>query len=513
VGGTHASKNSKGRVRCAIPVAQDLGGLASHIEKSGELSPMKIRIGSFLRASRAPDSHYALKSDLLPPLKFAENPKQSCPALSKMDPPRCMSLQSAAYAASNACGWFSDNASVSAASRGNCRRSLPPIEAHASKENANSQSGKGVECAAAALPSAGPSRSEALSCAPADDRLGSSRLALDRESIRFMGILPNISAAAQSQDDSRFLQEYIPVAFKKGLPPLAFDAFLRDLFELSLQQFGHVVVLTLLEVSTAEQTKVLVERLASQVGQLSRDPHGCRVIQKAVKVAPTECAETLIERLKDDVVQCIKNMHANHVIQVCIQELPSCAIAFIINAVELWGADSAASHIYGCRVVMRLLEHIPQSQLQTLLEQILQKTPKLAQDRYGNYVLQHIVDHGCLSDRQALVSEVLKHGALEMALQKYAHNVVEKCVRLTMARECYQTECASLSQELLWKDGLAPVLALASSRFGVKVLLCFLKHLDRPNLERLRHVLIDGKQRWQDLAHAEQIMDELNVDI
>ena len=49
-------------------------------------------------------------------------------------------------------------------------------------------------------------------------------------------------------------------------------------------------------------------------------------------------------------------------VQKCIEQMPPDSVSFIIYAVQ---ADTAtlASHIYGCRVIQRLLEHCASGQL------------------------------------------------------------------------------------------------------------------------------------------------------
>ena len=44
--------------------------------------------------------------------------------------------------------------------------------------------------------------------------------------------------------------------------------------------------------------------------------------------------------------------------------------------------------------MQRLLEHCLESQTQSLLEELLVHTEQLIQDQYGNYVVQHVLDHG-----------------------------------------------------------------------------------------------------------------------
>merc|ERR1711865_668323 len=120
--------------------------------------------------------------------------------------------------------------------------------------------------------------------------------------------------------------------------------------------------------------------------------------------------------------------------QVCVEQMPSASVSFITEAVSEWGGDNAAAHMYACRVVMRLLEHSEQ-QMQEVLHLILQSVPRLAKDRYGNYVLQHIIEHGEISSKRQLIAQVIQCGVPMLAAQKYSHNVVEKCIDVAWSPE------------------------------------------------------------------------------
>lgn len=50
-----------------------------------------------------------------------------------------------------------------------------------------------------------------------------------------------------------------------------------------------------------------------------------------------------------------------------------------------------------------------------------------AQDQYGNYVVQHVLEHGAAEDRSRLVAGV-RGKVLQLSQHKFASNVVEKCV-------------------------------------------------------------------------------------
>ena len=60
------------------------------------------------------------------------------------------------------------------------------------------------------------------------------------------------------------------------------------------------------------------------------------------------------------------------------------------------------------------------------MDEILQSVCTLAQDRYGNYVIQHVLEHGKPHERAA---EKLARQIVQMSQQKFTSNVIEKCLQ------------------------------------------------------------------------------------
>lgn len=78
---------------------------------------------------------------------------------------------------------------------------------------------------------------------------------------------------------------------------------------------------------------------------------------------------------------------------------------------------SLATHPYGCRVVQRILERCSLDQVSPLLAELHEHTDKLVQDQYGNYVIQHVLDHGSPEDTAAIISRIRGQvGQLEQQL-------------------------------------------------------------------------------------------------
>jgi pumilio RNA-binding family len=62
------------------------------------------------------------------------------------------------------------------------------------------------------------------------------------------------------------------------------------------------------------------------------------------------------------------------------------------------------------------------------LDELLRCTLSLVQDQYGNYVIQHVLEHRKPKEKSAIIMK-MKGQVLSMSQHKFASNVVEKCVQ------------------------------------------------------------------------------------
>lgn len=126
-----------------------------------------------------------------------------------------------------------------------------------------------------------------------------------------------------------------------------------------------------------------------------------------------ELQAKMVKELDGSVMKCVYDQNGNHVIQKCIECVPQENIQFIISAF-LGQIVTLSTHPYGCRVIQvrmgfhpslrivctpaltrsflsiqRVLEHCtdPKTE-QIIMDEILNSVCKLAQDQYGNYVIQ-----------------------------------------------------------------------------------------------------------------------------
>ncbi|GAB2219110.1 hypothetical protein Droror1_Dr00006739 [Drosera rotundifolia] len=236
----------------------------------------------------------------------------------------------------------------------------------------------------------------------------------------------HVAELSVDQHGSRFIQQKLEHCSpeEKGS---VFQEVLPHASELMTDVFGNYVVQKFFEYGTPEQRKELAKNLTGQILSLSLQMYGCRVIQKALDVIEVDQKVELVRELDGHVMSCVRDQNGNHVIQKCIESMPIEKIDFIMEAFR-GEVTNLSMHPYGCRVIQRVLERCTnEAQCQFMVDEILESACTLAQDQYGNYVAQHVLEKGKPQERSQLIRK-LSGRVLQMSQHKFASNVVEKCL-------------------------------------------------------------------------------------
>ncbi|KAL9228440.1 hypothetical protein vseg_004023 [Gypsophila vaccaria] len=242
-----------------------------------------------------------------------------------------------------------------------------------------------------------------------------------------------IAEFSTDQHGSRFIQQKLEHCSTNEKDSV-FKEVLPYALKLMTDVFGNYVIQKFFEHGTLEHRRCLGEQLRGQVLGLSLQMYGCRVIQKALEVIELNQKVELVQELDGHVMRCVHDQNGNHVIQKCIESVPTEKIGFILSSFH--GQVSAlSSHPYGCRVIQRVLEHCSDEKIsRCIVDEILKSACTLAQDPYGNYVTQHILETGKPNERSQIIQK-LAGKFTQMSQLKYASNVVEKCLKYGDASE------------------------------------------------------------------------------
>lgn len=215
--------------------------------------------------------------------------------------------------------------------------------------------------------------------------------------------------------------------------------------------------------------------------------------------ALTEQQASMVKELEKDVLKTVKDQNGNHVIQKVIDRVPMHHIQKIVEAFR-GNVGVLSVNSYGCRVIQRLLEKVEEPQRRFILTELHAEGPKLITDQYGNYVTQHVIEHGLPEDRAKIVA-LIKAQFLVFSKHKFASNVVERC--LICSDDAQRRELVSV---VLSKNerGESNVMNLLRDGYGNYVIQKLLDTLTRddyemfvqslkPELEKAKKV-IPGKQ-------------------
>ncbi|XP_057210902.1 pumilio homolog 1 isoform X4 [Triplophysa rosa] len=297
---------------------------------------------------------------------------------------------------------------------------------------------------------------------------GRSRLLEDFRNNRYPNlqlreIAGHVMEFSQDQHGSRFIQ----LKLERASPAerqLVFNEILQAAYQLMVDVFGNYVIQKFFEFGSLDQKLALAERIRGHVLSLALQMYGCRVIQKALEFIPSDqqVINEMVRELDGHVLKCVKDQNGNHVVQKCIECVQPHALQFIIDAFK-GQVFALSTHPYGCRVIQRILEHCLPEQTLPILEEIHQHTEQLVQviyeevfffnnpgiilsippiktrsltmqDQYGNYVIQHVLEHGRAEDKSKIVAEI-RGNVLGLSQHKFASNVVEKCVTHSLRAE------------------------------------------------------------------------------
>ncbi|CAK8538180.1 unnamed protein product [Lathyrus sativus] len=279
------------------------------------------------------------------------------------------------------------------------------------------------------------------------------------------------------QYGSRFIQQKLETASVEE-KTMVFHEIMPNALTLMTDVFGNYVIQKFFEHGSSEQIRELADQLTGHVLTLSLQMYGCRVIQKAIEVVNLDQQTKMVTELDGQIMRCVRDQNGNHVIQKCIECVPEEEIRFIVSTFYDQ-VVTLSTHPYGCRVIQRVLEycHDPKTQ-QIMMDEILQCVCMLAQDQYGNYVVQHVLEHGKPEERTAIIKE-LTGQIVQMSQQKFASNVIEKCLCFGTAAE----RQAIVNEMIGSTDDNEPLQVMMKDQFANYVVQKVLETCDDQQLE------------------------------
>ncbi|CAH8390575.1 unnamed protein product [Eruca vesicaria subsp. sativa] len=234
---------------------------------------------------------------------------------------------------------------------------------------------------------------------------------------------------AKDQHGCRFLQRI----FDEGTPVDAmviFNEVIAHVVELMMDPFGNYLMQKLLDVCNEEQRTQIVLVVTAEPGQLIRislNAYGTRVVQRLVETIKTGKQVSLVKSaLRPGFLDLIKDLNGNHVIQRCLQCLSTEDNKFIFDAATKYCTE-IATHRHGCCVLQKCIAYSMRQQREKLIGEISRNSLLLAQDPFGNYAVQFVIELR-IPGAVAMMLSQLKGHYVQLSMQKFSSHMVERCL-------------------------------------------------------------------------------------
>ncbi|KAL8553565.1 hypothetical protein ACS0TY_002032 [Phlomoides rotata] len=249
---------------------------------------------------------------------------------------------------------------------------------------------------------------------------------------------------AKDQQGCRFLQR----VFDEGTPrdvQIIFNEIIDHAVELMMTPFGNYLMQKLLEVCTEEQKMHILFRVTEEPGELVRislNTYGTRVVQKLIETLNTKQQISLvISALEPGFLALMKDLNGSHLIKRCLQCFPSEDSKFIFVAAAKYCFE-IATHQNGCCVLQGCIRHSTGEHRENLIAEISANGLLLAEDAYGNYVVQFILEE--IPYATSKLTSQFEGNYVNLSTQKFSSHVVEKCLWV-----CNEEARAKIIHELL----------------------------------------------------------------
>jgi len=227
-------------------------------------------------------------------------------------------------------------------------------------------------------------------------------------------------AVSKDQNGSRFIQSKIDTWSPEQIGYF-FSQINGSILELSMNLFGNYVVQKLIPILQEDDIFKLILQLFNQIYTLSLHTYGCRVIQKLIENLSD--IKFIVAELDSHAADLIASPNGNHVIQKCIDK--NVDKSFLIREFES-DCLTLARERYGCRVLQRLFEACEEEETWNIYLEIIDNLETLINDKYGNYVIQHLIETP--NKKKDQIYDYIVRNSPELSRNKFSSNVIEKCV-------------------------------------------------------------------------------------
>ena len=253
-----------------------------------------------------------------------------------------------------------------------------------------------------------------------------------------------------SKASSKKLQQLIAKSRPEELSQII-DLISPTISSLMIDLYGNYMCQTLFHNCSAGQRLTLLKAMRGSLVSVAFHARGTHALQNLIAMTSIKEEETVYrEEFQGRFVEMSKDTNASHVVQRLLVTLNS--RYFIVREI-LGSVEELAVDKLGVCVIKKCCND-PE-----VMNEVLGRCLMLIQHPYGNYAVQCVLEQWKEEVAHEFLSAV-KGKIIQLCLQKYASNVIEKAVKVESIR-------TSILQELAGSDKIAEII---TNQYGCYVL-------------------------------------------
>ncbi|KAJ3432837.1 pumilio homology domain family member [Anaeramoeba flamelloides] len=236
----------------------------------------------------------------------------------------------------------------------------------------------------------------------------------------------NIYKTCQNQYGCRVLQGIIETSDGRIID-IVFSELRNHFEDLMKDQFGNYLCQKLFQLCSEDCILEVLVEIEQVIIPISTNLYGTRAIQKLIENITTEQQEKILfNSFSKKLITLINNANGNHVVQKCFIKFSQEKNLYIFKAI-VENYMIIAGHKHGCCVMQRCIDFAPKKYRDALTGNIIKNVVRLIQNPFANYVIQYMLNTDICSED---IIEAVKGKMINLSIQKFSSNVVEKCLRV-----------------------------------------------------------------------------------
>ncbi|ORZ16322.1 armadillo-type protein [Absidia repens] len=242
------------------------------------------------------------------------------------------------------------------------------------------------------------------------------------------------------QQSSVFLQQRLKTSSVEQRQ-IIFECIYREAYGLMTNRFGNFLVQRIFELGTPEQIRLLAHTMKGRVLALTCEHFGCHVVQKALDYVDEKTKAMLVTELFENIPETVTHKSACHVWQKIFEirwvHHPVKVMAHMHEALKGRWTEVALDET-GSLVIQNIFENLSEPEKRPVINEVLDNMFTIARGQWGNWVIQHILEHAEYSKDRELAFEMVLHRGIQLSMDQFASKVVEKA--LSIGGPCYMSK-------------------------------------------------------------------------